>query len=312
MKKLICGLLTLLITVSCFVALSGCGAVSVGTKDMAGGVLKEEATEEYNVMTDSEDMAISQSTTSTPKASEDSAVSTNRKIIETIELSLQTKKFDELIENLNSEIDKLGGYIEASEIRGREMDSTDTRWATITVRIPAKKSKAFSKYISKNSVVVSRSVSTEDVTLQYVDMESRVSALEAEKTAFEKLLENAKKVEDIIAAREKLTEVIYEIESLKSQLRTYDNLVEYTTVTINIDEVERTAVVEEQTVWQEIGTNLKNNFSDLGSALVALFVFIVSAIPYLIPIGIIAAVTIVIIKLRNKRNNKIKSQPEKE
>ncbi len=303
MKKLTCALLSLLIALTCCVAFSACG--SSITKSATGDTANKGVAESYDVTEDSVQL---ESTTTAESAT---AVKSNRKIIETIELSLQTKEFDSLLEKISGMVSKLGGYIEASETEGREMDSSDTRWASLTVRIPAAKSQKFSKYISENSVVVSRSVSTEDVTLQYVDTESRVAALEAEKEALEKLLKNATNVDNIISIREKLTEVIYEIESLKSQLRTYDNLVDYTTVTISIDEVERTAVVEKQTVWQEIGTNLKNNFSDVWSGLVALFVFFISSIPYIIIIGILVFAVIAIIHRKNKRRAKKPEPKEK-
>ena len=149
-----------------------------------------------------------------------------------------------------------------------------------------------------------KSVSTEDVTLQYVDMESRVEVLEAEKESLENLLKSAATMSDIIAVREKLTEVIETIESYKSQLRTYDNLVSYSTVYIEIDEVERTVVVEKQNTWQKIGTNLKNNFANVWNATVSIFIFFVSCIPYLIPFAIIAAIVVVIILINSRKNRK--------
>lgn len=229
-------------------------------------------------------------------------VSDNRKIIETIDLSVQTKQFDKLIKDLNSQIEAVGGYIESSSIYGREYDSTDTRTAEYKVRIPADKSGNFTDYVSKNSTVINKTLTTEDVTLKYVDMESRVKVLEAEKTALEGLLKKAASTSEIIEIREKLTQVIGDIESYKSQLRTYDNLVSYSTVTMRISEVERTAVVEKQNTWQKIGTNLKNNFSNVWDIIVGIFVFIISAIPYLIPLAIISLVVILILKIRKRKN----------
>ncbi len=227
-------------------------------------------------------------------SNENKIVEDNRKIIENIDMSVQTKEFDKLTENLNNQIKELGGYIESSNIYGREYDSNDTRRAEFKIRIPSDKSEKFTDFISKNSVVVNKSISTEDVTLKYVDMESRVSVLEAEKTALEKLLKNASSTSDIIQIREKLTDVISSIESYKSQLRTYDNLVSYSTVIINISEVERTVVVEKQNTWQKIGTNLKNNFINVWNIIVSVFIFVVSAIPYLIPLALIGAIIIII------------------
>ena len=87
-------------------------------------------------------------------------------------------------------------------------------------------------------------------------------------------------------------------------MRTYDNLIDYTTVTINIDEVERTEIVEKQSVWQKIGTNLKNNFGDMWRMLVALFVFFISAIPFVIPVVVIVFVVVFILKIKHKSKKK--------
>ena len=288
MKNSLFHLLSIAIAIMLIVfSFAGCGAA---TKENNYATTDEYVTEEY-----SEDVNLN---------TESNTVKDNRKIIENINLSVQTKEFDKLIDNLNKQITKLGGYIESSETRGREYDSYDTRNAEYTVRIPSDKSGSFTEYISQNSVIINKSITTEDVTLKYVDMESRVKVLEAEKTALENLLKSAASTSEIIEIREKLTNVIGDIESYKSQLRTYDNLVSFSTVSIFISEVERTAVVEKQNIWQKIGTNLKNNFSNVWNIIVNLFVFIVSIIPYLIPIAIIVIIVVIIIKLRKKKSNK--------
>lgn len=229
-----------------------------------------------------------------------------RKIIETVRLSVQTKTYDTLMQDLENKIASLGGYVETSQITGREMDSNSRRWAEMTVRIPSDKSADFTGFVSENSVVISKSVDTDDVTLSYVDMESRVKALEMEKEALESLLANAANVTEIMNVRQNLTDVIYEIESNKTRLRTYDNLVDYTTVHLNIHEVERVSVVEKQGTWQKIGTNLKNNFQDVWEGFVNTFVFAVSSLPYLIPIGIAVLVLWGIFAIAGKRRRKAK------
>lgn len=262
---------------------AGCGAYSKQSANNTADIMTEEYSAEVDL------------------SNESKTVSDNRKIIENINLSVQTKEFDKLIENLNKQITKLGGYIESSNIYGREYDSLSTRSAEYTVRIPSDKSASFTEFVSESCVIVNKSISTDDVTLKYVDMESRIKVLEAEKAALENLLKNAASTSEIIEIRDKLTKVIGDIESYKSQLRTYDNLVSYSTVKINIDEVERTAVVEKQNTWQKIGTNLKNNFVNVWNFLVNLFVFVISAIPYLIPIVVILIIVFIIFKIRKKK-----------
>ena len=306
MKKIVSLFLVFLVASSCCFAFTGCGSKAASkAPNLKAETYAEDAAGDFDAIADNENVEMSESPSATK---ENSTVKTNRKIIERINLSLQTKEFDTLVDKVNSKVLELGGYIEASEIDGGEIGSNTSRWAEITARIPSDKSGQFGDYIAKNSVVVNRAVTTEDVTLKYVDNESRVKALEAEKKSLEKILENAVSVEDIISVRSQLTNVIYEIESLKSQLRTYDNLIDYTTVTITIDEVERTEIVEKQSVWQKIGTNLKNNFSDLWSMLVALFVFFVSAIPFFIPIVLIIILVVFVVKRKNNKQKKAPTQ----
>lgn len=231
-------------------------------------------------------------------------VNEERKIIEKVELSVQTTKFEELIENTKNKIKELSGYIESSNISGREIDSNNTRWAEIKIKIPAENNDSFKSFISGSSVVIREAVTTEDVTLKYVDIESRINALQAEKASLENLLTSAGSTSDIITIRQQLTDVIYKIESYESQLRTYDNLVDYCTINLYVNEVEHTAIIEEQGTWEEIGTNLARNFEKVGDVLVNLFVFFVSTIPYMLPFGVIAIIVIVIIKLSAKSRRK--------
>ena len=216
-------------------------------------------------------------------------------------MDVETKEFDVLIDKLHAEIQAVGGYVERSSMSGNGLGYEGNRYADFTIRIPSDRSDGFTEFVSANSTVTNKEISTDDVTLSYVDMESRVSALETEKAALEKLLAEAEVLEDIIKIQDRLTDVIYEIESYKSQLRTYDNLIDYTTIDISVREVERVTIVEEQTVWEEIKTNLGDNIGDIGRGCVDIFVFVISNIPYILILGGIAAVVLVVVKKIKKK-----------
>ena len=53
------------------------------------------------------------------------------------------------------------------------------------------------------------------------------------------MLKESKNVSDVIAVESELYKVRYDIESLEGQLKNLDNLIEYSTVYINIEEVEK-------------------------------------------------------------------------
>lgn len=315
MKKSI--LKSLIITITLLLVLSSCSLSKNEAAEDRGEIMydsslnfgsadgyTEEAAPESSIK-GSTGSLINTSTNTT-----EAPANTNRKIIENIRISAQTREFDNLLSNLNSQISALEGYIESSNVSGREIGSTRNRTAEFIVRIPCQNTTSFTDFISENSVMTNKSISTQDVTLTYVDMESRVAALESEKAALEKLLDSATTMKDIVDIRDKLTDVIYEIESYKSKLRTYDNLVDYNTVTIHIYEVERTAIVEEQTVFQKIGSNLKTNFEDVWNGIVNIFIFIISAIPYLIPLSIIIVVTVTVVRLKINRRKAAKKNTD--
>ena len=68
----------------------------------------------------------------------------------------------------------------------------------------------------------------------YVDMQSHVKALRTEQNTLLELIEKADKLKDIIALQSQLTQVRYEIESYESQLRMYDNRVNYSTLNLTV------------------------------------------------------------------------------
>ena len=229
------------------------------------------------------------------------SVSTNRKIIERVYMDVETKEFDELIQAIYEEVEKSGGYIEKSSVSGNSYSYEGNRYADFTIRVPSDASGGFAEFVSANSTVTNKEIVTDDVTLSYVDMESRVSALETEKESLEKLLAEAEVLEDIIKIQDRLTDVIYEIESNKSQLRTYDNLIEYTTVGICVREVERVSIVEEQTAWEEIGTKLSDSVRNIGNGCVDIFIFVIGNLPYFTIVGIVAVIAFTVVKKVKKK-----------
>lgn len=245
------------------------------------------------------DIAVGTDKTGNIEVSESSA--NNRKIIETVSYDSQTKDFDSFVSSLQEKVLSSGGYIESSSVYGNDYNSYENRRAIIKARIPQKESADFSSYIENNSNVTRKEISTDDITLKYVDVQSRISALESEKTSLESMLDKADSIDSLLKIKSQLTDVIYQLDSYKSQLRTYDNLVDYTTVNITVSEVRKFAAAGEKGVWDRIGENLTENFASVGTFLVNAFVFIVSALPYILLVSVPGIVVIIIIFARKKK-----------
>ena len=70
----------------------------------------------------------------------DSIAPTAQKLIKTVSMSMETKEFDPLLENIRSKVEELGGYIESSEVSGSSYYSLyESRRAWMKLRIPSDK-----------------------------------------------------------------------------------------------------------------------------------------------------------------------------
>lgn len=183
---------------------------------------------------------------------------TGRKLIKTVYLSMQTKEFDTVLDGLSAKVQEMGGYIENSSISGNSYYYEGTRNAFFAVRVPSDRLNEFVDVVSGLGNVTQKNESVEDVTLRYTDTESRKKALETEQERLLELLEQAENMEDLLAIESKLSEVRYELENYGSQLRLLDNQIDYSTVNVDVTEVERITEVKDRTFFEEI----KDRFSD--------------------------------------------------
>ena len=241
--------------------------------------------------------------TSLNDSAEAPAEKTDEKIIKTVDVSVQTKEYDAYISSLTASVTALGGYIENSSADFGN-GYTSRRFATYTVRIPADKLDAFITSAGENGTIISKTENQQNVTLEYVDLESRIEAYKTEKQTLTNLLEKAESLDNVLAIQERLSEVNYQIESYTSQLKILANRVSYSTVTLRINEVERVTEAE-PTLWSRI----KNEFSDNLEELVEWFkdavVGIIGGLPVLIPLfAVVLAVILIIRRLIKKRRAK--------
>ncbi len=228
----------------------------------------------------------------------------DRKLTRTVDLRMESQKYSELTSLIEGEVLMAGGYIQSSSLSGGE-SNTSMRQAFYILRIPANKVDSFLEQIKTEGNVLTLTSEIEDITLQYVDTESRLASLRTEQQTLMGILEQANTVEDIITIQDRLTYIRYEIESYESQKRSMDNLVDYSIVNINIREVQDFTSIEQAGFWAEAGRRFTQAWKNLGSGLRTLALGLVSIWPL-----ILLAVIIVVIALsataasRRKRRNR--------
>ena len=296
MKKMTAFLVTL-----CMLAalLAGCGGASKSTQafDAAAAAPAEAANGAYYDMESakSEDGGLTGDTDST-------VLPEGRKWIITVNMSAETEDLDALMEALNGKISGLGGYVEDQDsYNGSMYSSRRYRSASLTVRVPAERVDEFTAEMSGIANVVSTNLSREDITLSYVATESRVKALQTEEARLLELMEQAETMADLLEIESRLTDVRYELENRASQLRLYDNQVDYATIYLSIDEVQEYTPVEEPTVWERISGGFVSSVKGVGNGLLDLLVWVLAKSPYLVILGGVTVGVVVLIKKRKAR-----------
>ena len=287
------------------VTFTGCGASSKYESaasapmamDMA--VTEEAAVEEYYA---EEPMEAEMTAGMTANGEVSKTVQVGRKLIRTFDVNIETKEFDQVLSGIQAKVQELGGYIEHSSLDGgSKYYNHYNRYSNMTVRIPSDKLDGFIENVKESANVTYISESTEDITLKYVDTESRKIALEIERDRLLELLEKAETVEDIITIEGRLSEVRYQLESYASQLRTFDNQVDYSTVHINISEVERETKVEPKTFWEEVTEEFDDSLYDMGRSIKNFAIWFLGSSPYLILWAAVIAAVIIILRFVGKK-----------
>lgn len=222
---------------------------------------------------------------------DDVQASSTRKLIKTVNMSVETREFDELVAKVSNKIEQLGGYAESVSINGNSYGYSSNRSAYIVARIPQNKLDGFVESVEATSNITNKSENAEDVTLQYSDVKARIDSLKIEQTRLNELLENADSLETIVALESRLTEVRYEIESYESRLRTMENQVTYSTVNLDIIEVKeyKPEPIEDPTFGERISEAFVDSCASAFEAIQDFAVGFVAFIPILVVLLVILA-----------------------
>ena len=208
------------------------------------------------------------------------------KIIYTADLSIETKDFDGARQQLDETLDSMDGYMESSN---EYTDSTDnTRTLSLTLRVPESAYSAFLTSAEAAGSVISRSESADDVTTQYMDVETRLANLEAQRTRLQELQAQADNLSDLLQIETSLTDVQSQIESWQSQLDWYSNQVQQCTVYVNLNEVQNYTPTDESFLGS-VGAAFAQGWSNFVNGLQQLAVWLAAAWPVVLVVAAAAA-----------------------
>ena len=118
-------------------------------------------------------------------------------------------------------------------------------------------------------------------------------------------------MEDILAIESKISDVRYELESYQSQMNTYNDLIDYSTVYVSVNEVAFSSGHSDESTGERIKNGFLNSLHDLGKGIGSFFVGLVIGIPYIVfAVLVIALILWIIFRIKKKRKKKSKPTEE--
>ena len=174
----------------------------------------------------------------------------DRQVIKTADLTVEVEKVGKAEEAVKALAERAGGWV--NDLKSN-MDSDNHMHSDITVRVPATQFRTVIDGVSGLGKVKNATESGEDVTMQMVDLDSRIRNLEREEATVLKLYNAATKMDDILKIEEKLSAVRGQIEEAQGRLRKMKDSVSYSTISVHLAEPQVATVPQEQwSVWVQL------------------------------------------------------------
>lgn len=156
-----------------------------------------------------------------------------------------TNSVEESVSIIEKQIDKYKGYIENMEMhcsdeKDEEGNKKEKSEATIYIRIPTENLYDFIKSLDNgkiiNGTIVERQKESKEVTTDYISTITHIETLKLKRERLMTLLEKANDLDTILKLEDRISDVEYDITFYEDKKNTFENLVEYTQVRIDIED----------------------------------------------------------------------------
>ena len=218
-------------------------------------------------------------------------------VIRTGDLSIATNEVESTVSKVEEIVKSASGRIETSSYY-QGMDGFNGS-AFIRVRIPEDKLDEVISKVSELGEQISLNINSSDVTLQTIDIKAKIAALTESRDRLQTLLDEATSVSDLIAAEDALSARQSELESYQDQLDYLSEQAAESTLSIQILD-DATSLTSGLQGFKATMIKAAQNFLQ---AFEKAFVFVITAIPWLLIIGAFGFIGKLIAGLIKKKRN---------
>lgn len=207
-------------------------------------------------------------------AAETSATAPDRKLVKSAEIHIRADNLEEAGRAVMELAQSRGGYASSTT----RLDNS----LRYTLKIPSAHYETVLTGVSKLGKILYQSENTEDVTIRFYDLDGRLNTKRELLKTFQDYLEKAKSIEEIMSVEQRVAELQQEIDWLGSQLSSLSHLVDYATITLDIEGPSSASPYYKPDIKERIG-KLLGSFGEYASgALLVLIGVVIYGVPALL------------------------------
>ena len=227
------------------------------------------------------------------------AVLQQRKIIFNATIALRVDDLDEAFTRLSRFVEQTGGYISSSQSHGNAGSARSTEW---TMRIPGGQFSGFTKSVAGLGEAVTNSMTSQEVTAEFHDLDARIRNKQQEETRLQQYLDKSTaKLRDILKVEREITRVRGEVESMQGRLRVLADLTSLSTVTVRMSEVVdfvSPVLASEPAFGDQIASTWQSTTDSIAKFGQTIVLLAIKVVPWLILFGIPGVLILALIRRR--------------
>lgn len=205
-------------------------------------------------------------------------------IVKTADISVLVKAggFNAAFQSATLVAQRYGGFVESSSTAGVKHRSGD-----LLIRVPSDRFDEAMTDLRGLGQVESQTISGQDVTSQFVDLEARLRTWESQEAALLRLMRRASSVEATLRIQQNLQDVQFRIEEIKGQLQLLQNQTDLATIHATIREPGVVVRPKIQTV-SESRPSLAEAWQKALNGFLGVLYATVVGLGYLVPVAVVA------------------------
>jgi hypothetical protein len=233
---------------------------------------------------------------------------TERLVIKNGNLSIVVDDPSGSVDRISRMAEEMGGFVVSANLYQSQLENGEDVWrGSISIRVPAERlNDALEKIKSESSQdPISENVTSQDVTSEYTDLESRLRNLEAAEEQLTLIMESAVKTEDVLNVYNQLVQTREQIEVIKGQMKYYEQSAAMSAVSVELIPNE---AVQPLSIggWQPVGVvkDAVQTLIDILKVIVEIFInVLIIVVPVLLVLFVLFVLPLILIirALRRRR-----------